>query len=447
MQFFMSLTFQIFESTLKLKREKVKSALVILDCFMVLLVWGCGTSSGGDIPGDGAGDTGNDQNDQGDGFINEAAPDVLSDEMEGCDPLQRWCEGNERYWCEAGIVRHAPCGAGQYCRDGECFDHECVPGEIQCTWDGDVRVCAEDGSGFSDPAPCPSGEVCDGEGCVDVVCEPGQSYCTDASNEMRCNNLGSAWESNACPPYYTCDPDHCIPPEDCTQDIDVVFVIDVSTSMSFVLQNLSDGIAEVWNYALTFSDSPDYEPRFGLVVFVDDHLFTNSGAPYGSAAELQGAFDSWRAFTSSNSEPGGSPGYNNDCPENAIDGLHAGATGFGWRDGALHIIIFATDDTFREHPQTLGSGPVVVQHTYAEVLAEVLAREIRVAAFAAHVGVCWDSNNGEPGFFSDYGGQPALPAATGSRAFDIQDVASGTISMTEAIKDIILEEYCSPYVT
>jgi len=45
------------------------------------------------------------------------------------------------------------------------------------------------------------------------------------------------------------------------------------------------------------------------------------------------------------------------------------------------------------------------------------------------------------------GCDPALPGATGSRAFDIQDVASGSISMTEAIKDIILEEYCSPYVS
>jgi hypothetical protein len=236
-------------------------------------------------------------------------------------------------------------------------------------------------------------------------------------------------------------------PEECVQDMDILFVIDVSTSMTFVLDTLSAGIVEVWNYALTFSDDPSYDPHFGLVVFVDDVLFTNNAQPYATAELIRSEFDTWRAFTSSNGEPGGSPGMNNDCPENSIDALFAGATQFGWRDGALHIIIFATDDTFVERPGTLGSGPVYVQHTCNEVLSEVLAREIRVSAFAAHVGVCWDSNNGEPGFFAPCNdGSPPLPDATGSNAYDIQQVASGTINLTEAIKGILLDEYCTPFL-
>lgn len=426
----------------------IKLCMIIFTCILGML-WQCDSPKGWDGTEDGSSDTTTDEQagERVEVIVDDVLPEILPDEGEGCDPSQRWCEGNERYWCEAGAIRHEACGDGEYCLDGECLARECEPGETRCTLDGRIRICEEDGSGFSEPQACPEGQMCEGDGCVDMICVPGESYCVDTTHEMRCNNLGTAWKEVECLPYYTCGPDQCMPPEDCTQDIDIVFVLDVSTSMSFVLQYLSDGIGEVWNYALTFSDAPDYEPRFGLVVFVDDHLVTNSGMPYGSAAELQGAFDTWRAFTSSNDEPGGSPGHNNDCPENAIDALYAGATEFPWRDGALHIIILATDDTFREHPQTLGSGPVVVQHTYAEVLAEVLAREIRVAAFAAHVGVCWDRNNGEPGFFTDYNGQPALPAATGSHAFDIQDVATGTISMTEAIQDIILEEYCEPFVT
>ena len=424
----------------------MKAVPALLFCIPVFLAWACGTSSHNDWPDDGSTDTPADG--AGDITPDDAASDVPTDGpdmLDGCPPDRRWCEGGRRFWCEAGSIMSAPCGTEEFCRDGECFAQECEPGEIRCTPTGTMTRCAEDGSGFSDPEPCPDGQVCDGSGCVETVCTPGESTCVDVSNERRCNSLGSAWEDFPCPTYYTCDPDHCIPPEDCAQDIDIVFVMDVSTSMGFVLQDLSDGITQVWNYTLTLNDDPDFEPRFGLVVFVDDCLVTNGGAWYGSAAELQGAFDTWRAFTSSEAEPGGSPGTNNDCPENAIDGLHAGATAFAWRDGALHIIIFATDDTFRERPGTLGSGPVAVQHTYAEVLAEVIAREIRVAAFAAHVGVCWDSNNGEPGFFTDYNGQPALPAATGSRAFDIQDVASGTISITSAIEGILLEEYCTPY--
>ena len=425
----------------------MRKALIVLCSLAACLAWGCGTSSESYVPGDGSGDTDVDQGEQGEALTDEAGPEIPPGDVEGCEASQAWCDGNSSYRCEEGAILEIACGPEQYCRDGDCLDQECDPGSIRCALDGRVRTCAADGSGFSDPVPCPDGQVCDGEGCIDAVCEPGESYCVDVSNEMRCNSIGSAWESVACLPYYTCTTDTCVPPEDCTQDIDVMFVIDVSTSMSFVLQDLSDGITEVWNYTLTFSVSPDFEPRFGLVVFVDDVLATNGGAPYGSAAELQAAFDSWRAFTSTEAEPGGGAGTNDDCPENAIDGLYAGATSFAWRDGALHIIIFATDDTFVERPGTLGSAFLPVQHTYAEVLAEVLAREVRVAAFAAHTGVCWDSNNGEPGFFTDYGGQPALPAATGSRAFDIQDVASGSIDMTEAIKDIILEEYCSPYMT
>jgi len=245
------------------------------------------------------------------------------------------------------------------------------------------------------------------------------------------------------PPPYDAAPDDV---EDCTQDIDILFVLDVSTSMSFVLDRLSGGIEEVWNYALTFSDEPDYSPEFGLVVFVDDVLVTNGGLPYDSASSLRSEFDEWRAFTSSNDEPGGSPGFNDDCPENAIDALFAGATQFPWRPGALHIVIFATDDTFRENPETLGSADLVVQHTYTEVLSEVLAREIRVAAFSAHVGVCWDGNDGEPGFFTPYEGNPPLPEATGASVFDIQDVASGTISLTESIKNVILDEWCTPFI-
>jgi hypothetical protein len=235
-------------------------------------------------------------------------------------------------------------------------------------------------------------------------------------------------------------------PEDCIQDIDILFVIDVSTSMTFALDTLSAGITEVWNYALTFSDEPDYDPQFGLVVFVDDILFTNGGLPFATADQLRTEFDTWRAFTASESEPGGSPGTNNDCPENSIDALFAGSTQFGWREGGLHLIIFATDDTFVESPGTLGSYYLPVQHTYNQVLSEVLAREIRVSAFVAHIGTCWDSNNGDPGFFTPFNGSPPLPEATGASAYDIQQVASGTLSLTEAIKDILLDEYCTPFL-
>ncbi len=232
---------------------------------------------------------------------------------------------------------------------------------------------------------------------------------------------------------------------ECIEDLDIVFVLDVSTSMTPVLDALSRGVGEVWSAALGLA--PD--TRFGLVVFVDDVMVTRDGEPFGSVVELQDEFAHWRDFCSSNDEPGGSSGFNTDCPENARDAIWAAATTFAWRENALRMIIVATDDTFVERPSSLGSAGIVVQHTYAEVLDELRAREIRVAAFAAH-----DSSNcsipqvhdTEPGFFSEWHGLPPLPSGTGAEVFDIQAVRAGTLSMTESINGVILDEYCTPYL-
>lgn len=232
---------------------------------------------------------------------------------------------------------------------------------------------------------------------------------------------------------------------ECIQDIDIVFVLDVSTSMTPVLDALARGIGEVWSAALGLA--PD--AQFGLVVFVDDVMVTNGGGPYGALADLQGEFAYWRDFCASNNEPGGSDGFNNDCPENTLDAVWAAATSFPWRENALRMIILATDDTFVERPDRLGSAWIAVQHTYAEVLDELRAREVRVAAFAAH-----DSSNcsipplhnTEPGFFTEWGGLPPLSEGTGAEVFDIQAVRAGTLSMTEAINGVILDEYCTPFL-
>jgi hypothetical protein len=232
---------------------------------------------------------------------------------------------------------------------------------------------------------------------------------------------------------------------ECYQDLDIVFVLDVSTSMTPILGALEDGIGDVWSQALTIS--PD--PQFGLVVFVDDVNVTNDGLPYDSVGAIQGQFAYWREFCGSEVEPGGSPGLNIDCPENTLDAVWTAATTFPWRENSLRIMILATDDTFRENPQTLGSARLTVQHTYAETVGELQSRQIRVAAFAAH-----DSSDcsippvhdTEPGFFAPWGDQPPFGEATGADVFDIMEVRSGDISMTEAINGVILEEYCTPYL-
>jgi len=236
---------------------------------------------------------------------------------------------------------------------------------------------------------------------------------------------------------------------DCFQDIDIVFVIDVSTSMTWVLDELHDEIGAVWAFAEAISSHPDYDPAFGLVVFVDDVLVTNDGNPYASSADLQTEFNDWRTFCSSNSQPAGSSCMNGDCQENSLDALAAAAEHYAWRPGALHVIIHATDDTFKESPQMLCSemSPTIpVEHTYSQTIDLLVAGEVRVGVFAMHVSPCWTSADTEPGFFSSWGGQPSIPEATGSRVWDLTQVQSGAISLTEAIQGFVLEEWCTEFI-
>ncbi|MBI5489350.1 MAG: hypothetical protein HY905_18605 [Deltaproteobacteria bacterium] len=227
--------------------------------------------------------------------------------------------------------------------------------------------------------------------------------------------------------------------------LDVVFVLDVSTSMTPILDALHSGIADVWTYATSLTPYA----QFGLVVFVDNVQVTNGGAAYADVASLQREFANWRSFCSTNSEPGGGGGFNDDCPENTIEALWDAVDGYAWRPDATRVIVFATDDTFAESPDTLGSYDEPVHHRYADLVTHLRDAEIRVATFAAHDSINCSIppvHDAQPGFYTPWGGTDALPVATGARVFDIMGVRDGSIAMSEAINDVILEEYCTPYM-
>ncbi len=231
---------------------------------------------------------------------------------------------------------------------------------------------------------------------------------------------------------------------DCYDAIDVVFVLDVSTSMGPMLQALQDDIAEVWTAADALTDL-DEATHFGLIVFVDDYLVTNAGETYTDVATIQTRFNQWYTHTSSN-EQTQSTASNTDWPENSIDALYAAAAEYDWRDQAttLRVVIHATDDTFREAPDSFTSG-IAVQHNYADTVAALQAGTIRVMSFAAHLGGPAGDEDVEPGFFTDYDGQSSIPAATSGAVFDITQVGS-TISLADAINEFVAEEFCSDYV-
>jgi len=233
--------------------------------------------------------------------------------------------------------------------------------------------------------------------------------------------------------------------EDCYEHIDIVFVLDVSTSMDGMLQELEADIAEVWDAANDLTELDD-DTHFGLVVFVDDFLVVNDGASiYAGADGLQTDFNYWYTHTSSNQQTQ-STAQNIDWPENTLDALNAAADGFNWRDQetTLRVIIHATDDTFLENPNSFSSG-VQVLSTYAGTVANLQDKTIRVASFAAHLGGSSGNVDVEPGFFADYAGQSPIPDATSGNVFEIGNVGT-TLSLADAINEFVAEEFCSDYL-
>ncbi len=225
----------------------------------------------------------------------------------------------------------------------------------------------------------------------------------------------------------------------CYENLDIVFVLDVSTTMDFVLQTLENEIGVVWSKAQEIDD----DPHFGLVVFVDD-VSVASTDTYDSVTDLQQEFHKWWTHTSSNRQTT-SGKMNTDYPENSLDALHAAATEYNWRDPekTLRVVIHATDDTFREAPAKF-AGSVQAQHTYSDAVQALQSTYIRVAAFASFKGGPLGGANVAVGFHSDYNGQPSIPVATDGEAFNLEQVGK-TISLVEAINKFVLDELCTEY--
>lgn len=226
----------------------------------------------------------------------------------------------------------------------------------------------------------------------------------------------------------------------CYDRMDLVFVMDVSTSMGYILSDLENEIGEVWDQV---SQKVETTPRMGLTVFVDDVTVVNDGStPYATVEQIKGDFHSWYQHTSSNEQTQSTEG-NYDWPENSLDGLALTAKNFQWRDPAkaLRIIILATDDTFREKPASFSSG-IAAQHTYDETVTLLKEGRIRVAAFAAKIGGSTGTTDVQPGFFTPYNGKEPIPAATGGTVFFIDDVKSGTLSLVDAITGFVETERC-----
>lgn len=228
----------------------------------------------------------------------------------------------------------------------------------------------------------------------------------------------------------------------CDQDVDIVFVMDVSTTMGPFLDQLATEIIFV-DEALDALDLPG-EPHYGLVVFVDDAALLNTGVSYDSVALLQQDFMEWSAFTSSNQQVSGG-NLNTTWEENSLDALFLAASGFQWRppESTLRLIIHTTDDTFWDGPTTGNGVPIV--HSYGETVEALQTREIRTFSFAGTIGGQCECENVTPGWSTPYMGMDPIPEATAGGVYDIDEVLAGVVSLADAIENAVETTMCEPY--
>jgi hypothetical protein len=254
-----------------------------------------------------------------------------------------------------------------------------------------------------------------------------------------------------------------------------VFVLDVSSSMGFVLDALERQIHEV----VTAANALAEDSHFGLIAFVDNHAVDatgdlDEGFVHTGAASLQAAFAHYReTYTRPNRNPGDGPTgpttQNPICEENALDALHAAAVEFPWRENATRVIIVATDDTFLERPDNYGDrdgdgatdrtdfpreGDYPALTTVPETVEALQQARVRVFSFSRYrvPGVLDPSRCGTgrrlewsqitDGWTTPYAGQEPIPAATDATTFDIGLVRNGTLSLVATINEVVVDSYC-----
>lgn len=259
----------------------------------------------------------------------------------------------------------------------------------------------------------------------------------------------------------------------CEESVDVVLVLDVSSSMEFVLTDLEDNISAIVDAANQLS--PD--AHFGLIAFADNHKLDDTGAAgvvHTGAETLVAAFANYRSvYTANNRNPGDGPDgptfQNPICEENSLDALYAAAEEYPWREDAARVVIVATDDTFLEAPDNYGDGngdgdttdtfpfreghyPAL--HTVADTTTALEAARTRVFSFTRLTQpdffnrcgtgrrLAWEDIT--DGWTTPYKDQAPFPEVTDGRNYDLQLVQDGSLSLADTISEVVLESYCNP---
>jgi hypothetical protein len=262
---------------------------------------------------------------------------------------------------------------------------------------------------------------------------------------------------------------------ECREVIDVVFVLDTSSSMDFVLTKLQQQIADV----VTASNMVAADSHFGLIAFQDNFALDKTGALsmgaiHTSAATLQTAFANYKnVYTANNRNPGDGPTgpttQNPICEENSLDSLYAAATMFPWRDNATRVVILATDDTFLEATDNYGDrdgdgltnktdypreGNYPAMRTMADTVAALRTAKIRVFSFSRinQPGILDRCGTGRrypwaditDGWTTPYKGAAPIPMQTDGANYDLDQVKSGSLNLATTINQLVVDSHCNP---
>lgn len=264
---------------------------------------------------------------------------------------------------------------------------------------------------------------------------------------------------------------------ECRDVVDVVFVLDTSSSMGFVLQQLEQQIAQV----VTASNGLAPDAHFGLIVFQDNYLVDTTGPLEGGkvhidAATLQSRFSYYRTtYTNNDRNPGDGPTgpttQNPICEESSLDALYAAASEFPWRANATRVVIVATDDTFLEAPDNYGDrdndgltnktdfpreGDYPAMRNLGETVTALRDGKIRVFSFSRHMqpGIFERCGTGRrlawaditDGWTTPYRTTPPIPMQTDGGDFDLDQVKSNAISLSATINQVVVESFCNPII-
>jgi hypothetical protein len=192
------------------------------------------------------------------------------------------------------------------------------------------------------------------------------------------------------------------------QPLDLVFVLDVSTSMDEIAM-LRGAIESLFDRI----EAESRDVRVGLTTFENDVVVHRRGAFLDRAAffrelDSQLTNGSWIPDSSLPRQL-----LNFELEEDLLDALYRSATEFDFRPEARRYLFTMTDDTFLEPPAVFSDGNPVM-HSYAEVASALMERYIEL--FSVHAGV-----KGR-GLSSEYEGEPSLIEGTGGTWREISAV-------------------------